>query len=129
MARGTVDEATVWNCTSVLALEEHYGRRARNYETVAALYEGSNVGAMIGDLKVPFVFINTLDDPIVPSLLWAPIQRHCREHPLHAFILLKHGGHLGFLEGPCLHPHSVTWIDKFIIQLADAVTGVVEGVE
>jgi hypothetical protein len=47
----------------------------------------------------------------------------CQNHRRHAFVLLKHGGHLGFLEGSSpLSPRSVTWLDRFILQLAQAAT-------
>jgi predicted alpha/beta-fold hydrolase len=35
-------------------------------------------------------------------------------------VLTKHGGHLGFLEGHSLAPSSVTWLDRFVVGLADA---------
>ncbi|VDM84072.1 unnamed protein product [Strongylus vulgaris] len=36
-----------------------------------------------------------------------------------AFITTRHGGHLGFLEGGSFSPHSVTWLDRFIVEMAD----------
>jgi predicted alpha/beta-fold hydrolase len=67
--------------------------------------------------------LNALDDPLVPQQLWEPVREICQTHPRHAFILLKHGGHLGFLEGSTpFNPRSITWLDRLILQLAEAVT-------
>lgn len=38
------------------------------------------------------------------------------------FVTTKHGGHLGFFEGGILIPDSATWLDRVIIEYADAVT-------
>lgn len=34
----------------------------------------------------------------------------------------KHGGHLGYFEGGLFVPDNVTWLDRVIIDYADAVT-------
>lgn len=34
----------------------------------------------------------------------------------------KHGGHLGFFEGGYMIPDNITWLDRVIIEYADAVT-------
>lgn len=36
------------------------------------------------------------------------------------FLQLKHGGHLGFLEQGGLWILSKTWLDRFIVELANA---------
>lgn len=40
------------------------------------------------------------------------------------FAVTKHGGHLGYFEGGFFIPHPVTWLDRAIIQYADAVVTV-----
>lgn len=37
------------------------------------------------------------------------------------FALTRHGGHMGFFEGKLLLPHPLTWMDRTIIQYADAI--------
>lgn len=37
------------------------------------------------------------------------------------FALTQHGGHLGFFEGAVLFPQPLTWIDKVIVEYADAI--------
>lgn len=37
------------------------------------------------------------------------------------FALTQHGGHLGFFEGAGLFPQPLTWMDKVIVEFADAI--------
>lgn len=37
------------------------------------------------------------------------------------FTLTQHGGHMGFFEGAVLLPHPLTWMDRAIVEYADAV--------
>lgn len=66
------------------------------------------------------IFLNAADDPIVPPSLWEPVRDLTIRHPEMAFILTKHGGHLGFLEGTSYTPKSVTWLDRMIIEVANS---------
>ena len=38
------------------------------------------------------------------------------------FMTTKHGGHLGYFEGGYFIPFNVTWLDRVLIEYADAVT-------
>lgn len=42
-----------------------------------------------------------------------------RENVMH--VLPLHGGHLGFFEGSVLFPEPLTWMDKLVIQYANAI--------
>lgn len=42
-----------------------------------------------------------------------------RENVMH--VLLLHGGHLGFFEGSVLFPEPLTWMDKLVVQYANAI--------
>ncbi|KAL3077267.1 hypothetical protein niasHS_013256 [Heterodera schachtii] len=119
---GLVDERKLWSSTSLLWLDEFYSRRVHNFASVSDYYSHISCLPRIKDIKIPMIFINTLDDPLVPEALWEPVRQLCETHPLHAFVLLKHGGHLGFLEGNSLRPRSITWLDRFILQVATAVS-------
>lgn len=37
------------------------------------------------------------------------------------FALTRHGGHMGFFEGKLLLPHPLTWMDRMIVEYADAI--------
>lgn len=88
------------------------------------MYKVASSVFIIPGIKTPMVFLNAADDPLFPEKLWRPIRDHCAQHRHHAHVLLKHGGHLGFLEGWSLKPASVTWLDKFIVQLSNSATHV-----
>jgi abhydrolase domain-containing protein 2 len=74
----------------------------------------------IPNIQIPMVFLNSADDPLFPEKAYAPVRQICAEHEKHAFIQLKHGGHLGFLEHQGLSILSKTWLDRFIVELANA---------
>ncbi|EJW75861.1 hypothetical protein WUBG_13231, partial [Wuchereria bancrofti] len=67
------------------------------------------------------VFVNALDDPLIPPCLWHPVRELAATNGHFGFVLTKHGGHLGFLEGSSIAPNSVTWLDRFIVELANSV--------
>uniref|UniRef100_A0A915JRU5 Uncharacterized protein n=1 Tax=Romanomermis culicivorax TaxID=13658 RepID=A0A915JRU5_ROMCU len=72
------------------------------------------------------IFVNALDDPLMPFPLLEPVIKFCSSNPGFMFILTKHGGHLGFLEGSSLSPSSVTWLDRLIVQLANGVINMMQ---
>lgn len=37
------------------------------------------------------------------------------------FVLTQHGGHMGFFEGAVLLPQPLTWMDKLVVECADAL--------
>ena len=37
------------------------------------------------------------------------------------FMTTKHGGHLGYFEGGYVVPDHITWLDRVLVQYADAV--------
>ncbi|KAK0428800.1 hypothetical protein QR680_011010 [Steinernema hermaphroditum] len=117
---GMIDEQRLWASTSVVSLDEHYNRRINGFSTLEEFYRWCSSLPLIPTLKIPMVFMNALDDPIVPEKLWQPVKEICSKRSDLAFILTKHGGHLGFLEGKSLAPNSVTWLDRFIVEYADA---------
>ncbi|VDN58090.1 unnamed protein product [Dracunculus medinensis] len=117
---GTIDEQRLWSATSIVALDESYSRRILGYSSVEEFYASCSCLPFIPNFKFPMVFLNAFDDPLIPSCLWTPIKEIASKNEYIGFILTKHGGHLGFLEGNSISPNSVTWLDRFIVQLADA---------
>uniref|UniRef100_A0A914VC60 AB hydrolase-1 domain-containing protein n=1 Tax=Plectus sambesii TaxID=2011161 RepID=A0A914VC60_9BILA len=117
---GLIDEQRLWAATSIIALDEHYNRRVHGFSSADDFYRWCSSLPLIPKLRVPMLFLNALDDPIVPPKLWEPVQKLAEQLPDIAFVLMKHGGHLGFLEGTSLSPNSVTWLDRMICELADA---------
>lgn len=66
------------------------------------------------------IFLNAVDDPLFPEKTFSRVRTMCADHPRHAFIQLKHGGHLGFLEQQGISILSKTWLDRFIVELANS---------
>ena len=77
------------------------------------------------NITVPIVFINSIDDPIVPPQLVEKARAFVLNDNLkkntkqsasgtkdRLLIEQKYGGHLGFHEGGFLNPNSLTWLDR-----------------
>ncbi|PAV60675.1 hypothetical protein WR25_14433 [Diploscapter pachys] len=120
IADGIIDEQKLWAATSILSFDEHYSRRVHGFDSVESFYEWVDCLPHIPKLQIPMIFLNAEDDPLVPQSLWQPVKEMASNHELLCFILTSHGGHLGFLEGGSLSPLSITWIDRFIVQMANA---------
>lgn len=115
-----IDEQRVFTTTSILGIDEAYNRRVQGFESVSEMYRQCSSIHRIRDITIPMVFLNSVDDPLFPEKAFDPVRKICSTHPLHAFIQLKHGGHLGFLEQKGLKILSKTWLDRFIVELANA---------
>ncbi|VDM81340.1 unnamed protein product, partial [Strongylus vulgaris] len=109
----------LWAATSIVALDENYNRRVAGFSNVDSFYEWCSCLDHLPKLKVPMIFLNAEDDPLIPSCLWEPVKELASRSEDMAFITTRHGGHLGFLEGGSFSPHSVTWLDRFIVEMAD----------
>uniref|UniRef100_A0A915AG45 AB hydrolase-1 domain-containing protein n=2 Tax=Parascaris TaxID=6254 RepID=A0A915AG45_PARUN len=119
-----IDEQRLWSATSIVALDESYNRRVLGFSSVAEFYKACSCLHDLHRINIPMVFVNALDDPLVPPLLWEPVRHLAASNSRFGFVMTKHGGHLGFLEGTSLTPNSVTWLDRFIVELADAAAAV-----
>jgi len=115
-----IDEQRLFATTSILGIDEAYNRRVQGFKSVTEMYHKCSSIHRIPDIKIPLIFLNSADDPLFPEKAFDPVKKLCAEHPRHAFIQLKHGGHLGFLEGWSFKPNSVTWLDRFILEVANA---------
>ncbi len=47
-------------------------------------------------------------------------------HPNLVYIEQKYGGHLGFYEGGLICPNPTTWLDRNVVNLADALAAYAE---
>ncbi|KAK7482163.1 hypothetical protein BaRGS_00026628 [Batillaria attramentaria] len=72
---------------------------------------------------IPLILLNTEDDPIVPPPLFKYARDFAENRDNAVFVTTKHGGHLGYFEGGYLRPKGVTWLDRFVCEIADAVVG------
>lgn len=122
-----------------------------NFKSVKELYKWSSSAFYLDNIATPMVFINAVDDPIVPEMLLNPIKEFaCKikrnylsdyyinclffmilktlifkiaaSHPSSLYVELSHGGHLGFYEGGLLYPNPITWLDRTLVALVGALT-------
>jgi len=124
---GLVDEQSLWRASSILAVDELYSRRVHGFHSVHDYYAWCSCLSQLDQLEVPMVFLNAVDDPLIPERLCTGVRQLAGSNPDVAFVLTQHGGHLGFLEGGWVFARSVTWLDRFIGQLADAAVEVLDG--
>ncbi|CAJ0930231.1 unnamed protein product, partial [Mesorhabditis belari] len=121
---GTVEEQRLWSATSIVAFDEQYNRRIFGFGNLESFYSWVSclprLLSLTEPLPIPMIFLNAKDDPIVPEALWEPVKEMCSQREDLAFVLTSHGGHLGFLEGGSFSPKSVTWLDRFIVQMANS---------
>ncbi len=73
------------------------------------------------NIKIPMVFINSLDDPIVPPQLLEKVKLASARRDNFLYVEQKYGGHLGFYEGGLVYPKPLTWLDRLVVQLSDAL--------
>ncbi|VDP29284.1 unnamed protein product [Soboliphyme baturini] len=120
VASGLVDEKKLWSSTNLLSLDDTYTRKVNGFNTVEEYYEFCSCRKLLSEISVPMVFINSVDDPLVPNSLWEIARKYAEEKPDMLLITPKHGGHLGFMEGSFFRPNSITWLDRLIIELCNA---------
>ena len=69
-----INERAIWSAASLVELDEAYTRRISGFATMEEFYKKSSCVSVWDKIKVPMVFVNAKDDPIVPP----PLLRHVR---------------------------------------------------
>lgn len=115
-------ERDVWAAASLVDLDNVYTRKVEGYELVDDLYKCSSSVHYLDGIRVPMVFINARDDPIVPPPLLDIIKKAAESRDNFLYVEQKFGGHLGFYEGGFIWPRALTWLDKAVVELANALT-------
>ncbi|CAL1533917.1 unnamed protein product [Lymnaea stagnalis] len=117
-----IDVDKIFASRTMEQLDEAYTRRLHGFETLDDYYHHNSSGHYLQNIKTPLLVVNAEDDPIVPPQLLDCPKTAAEKLPYMIFALTKHGGHLGFFEKGILRPHSLTWMDRLIIEYADAIT-------
>lgn len=129
----------------------NYSVQIHNFRSVQEMYKWSSCVFYLDNITTPMVFINALDDPVVPEVLLNPIKEHAGMYITHIwcerynewkciniyiyifffisanrlntlYVELAHGGHLGFYEGGLLYPNPITWLDRTLVSLVGSLT-------
>ncbi|XP_017752992.1 PREDICTED: abhydrolase domain-containing protein 2 [Eufriesea mexicana] len=120
--RYNLNEWDIISAATLPELDEAYTRKVHNFKSVNEMYKWSSSQFYLDNVSTPMVFINALDDPIVPETLLDPIKEHAKTHPNTLYVELAHGGHLGFYEGGLLYPNPITWLDRTLVSLIGSLT-------
>lgn len=107
--------------TSLMQVDDSVTRKFHGYASLRDYYETESCVHYLHNVKVPLLLVNSSDDPLVHHSL-LEIPRSLAGKSANAiFALTRHGGHMGFFEGRLLRPHALTWMDRTIVEYADAV--------
>ncbi|XP_037091708.1 abhydrolase domain-containing protein 2-like [Pollicipes pollicipes] len=122
-ARYQLDERKIFMAATMTEFDEAYTRRVNGYDSLEEFYRDNSCYTFLPNIAGPMVFINSRDDPIVPTSVLDDVRRHCQSREEMLLIETEHGGHLGFYEGGFLVPHSITWLDRTVVQVAHGLVG------
>lgn len=86
-------------------------------------YREHSCAHLLNNLKIPTLFVNASDDPMVGRELLDVVQLAARRQPNVIFIRTRHGGHLGFYEGVVM-PKTISWMDRLIVSYVQSVLSV-----
>jgi len=116
-----ITERQVYSSATLLELDDIYTRRLAGFPNLPDFYNAMSCKHHLHNIKVPTVFINSVDDPIVPPPLLEIVRDAALKNPNMIFIEQKFGGHLGFYEGGFFYSNPLTWQDRMVIHIAHAL--------
>lgn len=116
-----ITERQVYSSATLLELDDIYTRRLAGFPNLPDFYNAMSCRHHLHNIKVPTVFINSADDPIVPPPLLEIVRDAALKNPNMIFIEQKFGGHLGFYEGGFFYSNPLTWQDRMVIHIAHAL--------
>ncbi|XP_061678451.1 monoacylglycerol lipase ABHD2-like [Syngnathoides biaculeatus] len=107
--------------TSLMQIDDSIMRKFHGYTSLDEYYKQESCVRYMHKVTVPLLLMNSSDDPLVHRSLLAIPRALSEKMPNVIFALTQHGGHLGFFEGAVLFPQPLTWMDKVIVEFADAI--------
>ena len=116
-----INEHAIWSAASLVELDEAYTRRISGFKDLDEFYFKNSCVSVWDNIKVPMIFINAVDDPIVAPQLLEKVKQAAERHSNFLYIEQKYGGHLGFYEGGLVYPNPLTWLDRLVVQMSDAL--------
>merc|ERR1711976_576371 len=117
------NEREVMNAATLNELDDLYTRRLAGFANLSEFYKAMSCSNHLNNIKVPMVFINARDDPVVPPPLLEIVRDAALNHENMIYIEQKFGGHLGFYEGGFVYSNPLTWQDRMVIHIAHALVG------
>jgi len=117
-----INERAIWSAATLVELDEAYTRRILGCKDLEQFYQKSSCAHVLDKINIPMIFVNSTDDPIVPPPLLNIIRKSVAKQDNFLFIEQKYGGHLGFYEGGLIYPNPLSWLDRLVVQMAEALT-------
>jgi len=74
-----LNEREIAAAATLPELDEAYTRRIHNFQSTQEMYKWSSCINYLQNVDKPIVFINALDDPLVPEELLPPIRKFAGE--------------------------------------------------
>lgn len=74
-----LNEREIAAAATLPELDEAYTRRLHNFPSTADMYKWSSSINYLENIQKPIVFINAVDDPLVPEILLPPIRKFAGE--------------------------------------------------
>ncbi|XP_021377842.1 monoacylglycerol lipase ABHD2-like [Mizuhopecten yessoensis] len=116
-----IDAEKIYSSTSLIEIDELYTRRRLGFESLQEYYSWCSCQPFMHDIEIPLFLLNAEDDPIIPMPLVDVAKDYAIKHDKSLLAVTKHGGHLGYFEGQGLWADPITWLDRSIIQYANAI--------
>lgn len=73
-SRHKLNELEIISAATLPELDEAYTRRVHDFNSIGELYSWCSSINYLTNINKPMIFINALDDPIVPEALLAPVK-------------------------------------------------------
>nr|XP_040018091.1 monoacylglycerol lipase ABHD2-like [Gasterosteus aculeatus aculeatus] len=118
---GDVELSKLYAATSLMQIDDSIMRKFHGHSSLKEYYEKESCLNYIHKVSVPLFLVNSSDDPLIHQSLLEIPRALAEKMPNVMFVLTQHGGHLGFFEGAMLLPQPLTWMDKAIVEYADAL--------
>lgn len=116
-----INERQVFNAGTLFELDDLYTRKVSGFNNIQDFYRSMSCCHHLKNIKIPMVFLNSLDDPVVPPPLLEIIRDAALKNDSLIYIEQKFGGHLGFYEGGVFRSNPLTWQDRIIVKIGHAL--------
>ncbi|KAJ2745468.1 hypothetical protein GGI20_002133 [Coemansia sp. BCRC 34301] len=114
--RSGFDMDALMNAKRLSEIDTLVTARALGFKDCWELYAASSTTKYLSEIRVPFLVINSMDDPVVPPH-GLPLDK-IKSNPLAAMALVRHGGHLGFFTGVLPRIWYLTPVVEFLQAIA-----------
>jgi len=115
------DVGKIFTVTTLHELDEEYSRKVFGFNSLQDYYVWASSARYMNNIDIPMVFLNSLDDPVVPPELQDIPLDYVLKSPNALSVVTQFGGHLGFYEGSYFAPRSLTFMDRFLLQFCNAL--------